>query len=110
MFSTLQARKGDENELDKPVEEWKTKHSAEEMMRQLQSAGVAAGVMETAEDLLERDPHFGYRHFFYELDQGNHLLNQTDLQDSLSINSAPYLSELTHFLMILQSFSSLGCP
>jgi crotonobetainyl-CoA:carnitine CoA-transferase CaiB-like acyl-CoA transferase len=67
-FATLAARKENEDELDRLVEEWTTNRPAEEVMNKMQVAGVAAGVVETGEDLLENDPQLRYRHFFWELD------------------------------------------
>ncbi|MFC1864696.1 CaiB/BaiF CoA transferase family protein [Chloroflexota bacterium] len=67
-FSTLLARKQNEEELDRLVEEWTINHSSEEVMSMMQAAGVAAGVVETSEDLLEHDPQLRHRHFFWELD------------------------------------------
>ncbi len=67
-FSTLSARKENEEELDGLVEEWTINRSAEEVMSLMQAAGVAAGVVETGEDLLEHDPQLKHRHFFQELD------------------------------------------
>ncbi|MFC1977205.1 CaiB/BaiF CoA transferase family protein [Chloroflexota bacterium] len=67
-FSTLPARKENEEELDGLVEEWTINHSPEEVMSMMQAAGVAAGVVETGEDLLEHDPQLKHHHFFWELD------------------------------------------
>ncbi len=67
-FSTLPARKENEEELDRIVEAWTINHSAEEVMSLMQASGVAAGVLETGEDLLEHDPQLKHRHFFWELD------------------------------------------
>jgi len=67
-FTTLPARKENEEKLDRLVEEWTIKYSAEEVMIMMQAAGVAAGVLETGEDLLEHDPQLRHRHFFWELD------------------------------------------
>jgi len=67
-FNTLQARKDNEAELDKLVEQWTVNHSAEEIMQLMQAAGVPAGVLQTAEDLMECDPQLKHRHFFWELD------------------------------------------
>ena len=67
-FSTLPARKENEEELDSLVEEWTINHSPEEVMTMMQAAGVAAGVVETGEDLLEHDTQLRHRHFFWELD------------------------------------------
>ena len=67
-FSTLLARKENEEELDRLIEAWTVSHSAEEVMRMMQAAGVAAGVLENAEDMLEHDPQLKHRRFFRELD------------------------------------------
>ncbi|MFC1929188.1 CoA transferase, partial [Chloroflexota bacterium] len=67
-FSTLQARKESEYELDRLVEEWTINHPAEEVMSIMQAEGVPAGVLQTGEDLLEHDPQLRHRHFFWKLD------------------------------------------
>ncbi|MBI4282882.1 MAG: CoA transferase, partial [Chloroflexi bacterium] len=67
-FSTLPARKENEAELDRRVEEWTINHSAEEVMSLLQKSGVAAGVLQTAEDLMEHDPQLKHLGFFTEVD------------------------------------------
>ena len=60
-FSTLELRKNHEDELERLVSEWTQKHTAEEVMTILQAAGVAAGVVQNAQDVLERDPHLRER-------------------------------------------------
>ena len=67
-FATLLARKENEDELDKLIEEWTIQHSAEEVMTLMQEAGVAAGILETGEDQLEHDPQTKHRKMFPELD------------------------------------------
>jgi crotonobetainyl-CoA:carnitine CoA-transferase CaiB-like acyl-CoA transferase len=67
-FATLTARKENEDELDQLVGEWTINYSAEEVMNLMQTAGVAAGVVETGEDMLEHDLQYKHRHFFWELD------------------------------------------
>jgi crotonobetainyl-CoA:carnitine CoA-transferase CaiB-like acyl-CoA transferase len=67
-FSTNLTRKENEDELDRLVEKWTIDCSAEEVMSLMQAAGVAAGVVETGEDLLEHDPQLKHRHFFWEQD------------------------------------------
>jgi len=67
-FRTLLARKANEEELDSLVQEWTLRHSAEDVMSIMQAAGVAAGVVEDAEDRLEHDPQFKHRHYFLELE------------------------------------------
>jgi benzylsuccinate CoA-transferase BbsF subunit len=67
-FATLADRKKNEEELDSLVNEWTSTRSAEEVMNAMQAAGVAAGVLETGEDLMEHDPQLKHRQFFTELE------------------------------------------
>ena len=67
-FTTLSARKDNEPELDKHVEDWTRDKTAEEVMNLMQKSGVPAGVVETGEDLLDHDPQFKHRNTFVELD------------------------------------------
>ena len=67
-FGTLPARKKNEDELDRLINEWTVDHTAEDVMNLMQTAGVAAGVVENAEDLMEHDPQLKHRHFYRELD------------------------------------------
>ena len=66
-FGTLLARKEHEDELDAAIAMWTSKHSAEEVMASMQASGVAAGVVETAQDQLDWDPQLRHRRFFHEL-------------------------------------------
>lgn len=59
-FTTLADRKEHEAELDCLVEEWTTQHTAEEIMTMMQEEGVAAGVVQTGQDLHE-DPQLKHR-------------------------------------------------
>jgi benzylsuccinate CoA-transferase BbsF subunit len=71
----MKARKENEESLDGHIEEWTTHHTAEEVMHMMQRAGVAAGLLQSGQDLLEHDPQLKHRHFFWELDHpeiGNH--------------------------------------
>jgi benzylsuccinate CoA-transferase BbsF subunit len=67
-FNTLMARKENEEELDIIVNEWTCSREAEEVMNSMQAAGVAAGVVETGEDILDKDPQLKSRKFFRELE------------------------------------------
>jgi len=50
-------------ELDAHIEAWTVNRDAYELMTLLQAAGVAAGVVQTARDKLERDAHLRARRF-----------------------------------------------
>ncbi len=67
-FATLQARKQNEDELDRLVEGWTSTRTAEDVMKALQTAGVAAGVVQNARDVLENDPHLKERGYYVYLD------------------------------------------
>ena len=64
-FATLQARLKNVDELDRLIEEWTSKYSAEEVMSLLQASGVACGVIQDAHDL-SQDPQLKARGFFVE--------------------------------------------
>jgi len=67
-FATLLARKENEEELDRLVNEWTIRHTADEVMNMMQAAGVAAGMVENAEDQVDFDAQLKHRHFFWELE------------------------------------------
>ncbi len=62
-FATCEARERNADALDACVESWTIRHTAEDVMGMLQAAGVAAGVVQTGEDL-SRDPQLKERGFF----------------------------------------------
>ncbi len=67
-FATILGRKKNEDELDRLVEEWTMEREAEEVMMSLQQAGVAAGIIQSGQNLLEHDPHLKARKAFVEVD------------------------------------------
>ena len=62
-FATADDRERNADALDGLVESWTSLHTAEDVMRALQAAGIAAGVVQTGEDL-SRDPQLQERGFF----------------------------------------------
>jgi len=67
-FATLDARKQNEDELEKLVASWTEKYSAEEVMQRMQASGVAAGGVQNARDLMENDPQLEAREFLVPLE------------------------------------------
>jgi crotonobetainyl-CoA:carnitine CoA-transferase CaiB-like acyl-CoA transferase len=61
-FVDLSGRAAHKQELDVLVESWTTQHTPHQVMLVLQREGIAAGVVQTAEDLY-RDPHLRERGF-----------------------------------------------
>lgn len=103
-FATLQARKENEEEVNYLIEDWTSQHSAEEVMTLMQSAGIAAGLVATGEDLL-RDPQLQTRRRFWPMEHAEiglfyHLgepfhLRRTPAEPRLA---APCLGEHTEFV------------
>ena len=67
-FATLLGRKEHEDELERLLEEWTSARAAEEVMETLQAAGVPSAVVQTAEDVLDKDPHLKERGYYVYLD------------------------------------------
>ena len=59
-FQTLMARKQNEDELDELVGEWTKDYPPEQVMSMMQDAGVAAGVVQSMEDIFA-DPQIKHR-------------------------------------------------
>ena len=68
-FATLESRLAHQDDLDRQVEAWTGGQDAFDAMRTLQEAGVRAGVCQTAEDRVERDPQLAHLDWLIELPQ-----------------------------------------
>ncbi|MDO8634958.1 MAG: CoA transferase [Dehalococcoidia bacterium] len=66
-FNSFESRKKHEEEMDRLISAWTLEHFAEDIMARLQKAGLAAGVVQNARDLLEKDPQLQHRGFFQRL-------------------------------------------
>lgn len=62
-YCDMQARKANEDALDKEIGEWTRKRDCQEVMRLMQTSRLAAGVVMDARDLAY-DPHLAERSFF----------------------------------------------
>ncbi len=67
-FSTLLGRKANEDALEEQIAAWTRTVTPEEGMRLLQARGVPAGVVQTAEDVLDHDEHLKARGYYVYLD------------------------------------------
>ena len=75
-FGTLLARTENQDELDKLMAKWTRGFTPEELMKKLQAAGVAAGIVQTGQDLVDNDRQLRLRNHFEELEHaemGTHL-------------------------------------
>lgn len=67
-FATHESRKANEDELDAVICAWTADKDAYELMRDLQSRGVAAGVVQGAREMLDEDEHMKARGYYRYLD------------------------------------------
>ena len=67
-FSTLERRKANEAELETNLSAWTADKDAYELMQNLQSQGVPAGVVQSARELLDVDELIKERGFYVYLD------------------------------------------
>jgi benzylsuccinate CoA-transferase BbsF subunit len=100
-FPTLEARKKNEDELNKIVGEWTINYSPEDVMTILQKAGVPAGVVSDSADVL-KDPQLRRRNIFWpmyhtEMGDFTHLGQSFQLSGTPSrpFSPAPLLGEHT---------------
>ncbi len=66
-FKTFEARKQNEDALNEIIGAWTKERTPEAIMRQLQAAGVAAGIVANAADTLA-DPQLATRNLYWEMD------------------------------------------
>ena len=60
-FATYSARKDNEDELEEHVNRWTARYTPREVMKILQEAGVPAGAVQNAEDIVDFDPQIKAR-------------------------------------------------
>lgn len=66
-FASNADRVANEDELDRHIEEWTIDKMPHEVMHRLQSAGIAAGAVQTNEDKIVRDPQLRSREFIQKV-------------------------------------------
>ncbi|MQG77624.1 MAG: CoA transferase [SAR202 cluster bacterium] len=86
-FAGAESRLHNSDDLDKLVESWTSAQNAEEAMHLLQAAGVAAGVVQTGQDMAENDPHLRERGLFQKVPDAAGVTR--------TIERAPYKLSLT---------------
>lgn len=102
-FENLEARKANEEALDKLIGEWTQGRDAQEVMETLQSAGVPAGVVLSAEGQFA-DAQVKYRNFFRNLDHqviGRHAYDGFSFELSRtpgSLTAAPTLGQHNEYV------------
>jgi crotonobetainyl-CoA:carnitine CoA-transferase CaiB-like acyl-CoA transferase len=103
-YATLNSRINNSQELDSLVESWTINYTPEQAMALLQSAGVAAGVVATAQDCAE-DPQLKAYDFFHEIEHPYigkknfyHPPGFTLSQARAELSRPTYLGEYTEYI------------
>jgi benzylsuccinate CoA-transferase BbsF subunit len=104
-FNTFSNRIKHAEELDTAISQWTQQWTAEDIMHRLQENGVPAGIVQSAEDLIERDPQMKYRNHFVKLDHpemGPSIYNNVPFKLSKTPSQlrkpAPLLGEDTEYV------------
>jgi benzylsuccinate CoA-transferase BbsF subunit len=103
-FSTLVARKNNEDELERLIGEWTAQHTAEQIEAMMQEKGVAANVVETGKDVYE-DAQLNHYGHFKEMDHPEIGKIRSEIPplkfSKVSDNHfrAPLLGEHNHFVL-----------
>jgi benzylsuccinate CoA-transferase BbsF subunit len=77
-FSTQELRAKHADELDPLIEAWTGDQDPYEVVAMLEAAGVPAGMVQNARDLIERDPQLKHRGFWWEAERKNMAPNRFD--------------------------------
>jgi len=103
-FASFQDRKRNESELNSQVEEWTTRYTAEEVMSMMQANGIAACIVQNAQDL-RNDPQLKGRGFFWDMEhpvlgEFPHLGQPSTMSETpaMPIMPAPCLGEHTEYV------------
>jgi benzylsuccinate CoA-transferase BbsF subunit len=86
-FATILDRKKNESELNEIISAWTAVQTPEEIMSRLQAAGVAAGIVANAADLLQ-DPQLRQRNIYWPL-QHAEMGTFTHLGESFQLSKTP---------------------
>ena len=76
-FSTMSLRYKNRRELDSNIQNWTKDHEAYQLMDTLQQAGVPAGVVQSGDDLANKDPQIRDREFLFAFDELHGEVGQT---------------------------------
>ncbi len=93
-FSTLKSRKSNEDEIDHRLAAWTINHIAEDLMIQLQEAGIPAGMVKNGRDIHE-DPQLAHRGHLVPLDHQE--------MGKVNYDSPPFRLSLTPLRMEMPS-------
>jgi benzylsuccinate CoA-transferase BbsF subunit len=103
-FSTLVERKRNEAELDEHVNKWTAGYTARQVMDMMQSAGVPAGIVQNAEDIVDYDAQVKDRGLLLQMNHpvvGDYLHTRWPFimsKTSPDIRRGPLIGEHNHYI------------
>jgi len=103
-FSSLDARKKNEDRLEAFIGEWTANYTPHEIMEKLQAVGVPAGAVQNAQDLLENDPQLKEREFLVPVEHpvlgtfGHPTPPYKLLKNKAEVRTSPCLGEHTYMV------------
>jgi benzylsuccinate CoA-transferase BbsF subunit len=103
-FSSLEFRKKNEDQLERLTGEWTRLYPPEEVMQLMQKAGVASGVVQNPQDILEKDPQLKDREFIKNLKhpvlgEFGHITPAYQLSKTpANVKTSPCLGEHTEYI------------
>ncbi|MBN1848080.1 MAG: CoA transferase [Deltaproteobacteria bacterium] len=110
-FSTLSARKENEDDLEAYISKWTRQSTPHEIMEECQAAGVPAGAVQNAEDLIEHDPQLKEREFLTPIEHpvlgtfGHPTPPYKLLRNKAGVRTSPCLGE--HTFMVCTEFLNM---
>jgi len=103
-FATLSARKENEDELEEWVNRWTAQYTPQEVMAMMQAAGVPAGIVQNAQDIVDFDPQVKARELLIRLHHpviGDYLHTRWPFVLSKTpavIRTGPLIGEHNHYV------------
>ncbi len=103
-FATLSARKEHEDDLDRLVNAWTAQFTPEEVMMLMQQAGVPAGIVQNAQEIVDFDPHVKARELLLKMHHpvvGDYLHTRWPFilsKTPAHIRTGPLIGEHNHYI------------
>ncbi len=103
-FATLSARKEHEDELDERVNAWTAQYPPGEVMTMMQQAGVPAGIVQNAQDIVDFDPQVKARKLLLKMHHpvvGDYLHTRWPFilsRTPADIRTGPLIGEHNHYV------------
>ena len=105
-FADMKSRKQNEDDLEKLISEWTAQYTDYDVMKEMQAAGVPAGVVQTMDDIVDHDPQLKQREFLLAIKNpvlgvfGHPSPAYKFSKTKARVHHAPSIGEHTEFICI----------